>query len=140
MGEIQRDWIDRLYEIDGLSTRDIGAKVGVSYVTVQRWLTEDRVVLRPRFKGGLVRNQGHVRCLCHGHPRADNDGYVTRAILAWEEANHQSFPDGKEPHHKNLVKDDDRPENIEPLTHSEHSRLHANLKHLTEGQLGRANT
>jgi hypothetical protein len=54
-----------------------------------------------------------------------------RAILNWEEANGFSFPEDKMPHHKNLVRDDDRPENIEPKTHSEHTILHAKLRDIS---------
>jgi hypothetical protein len=68
---------------------------------------------------------GYVWLLRPGHPRADKDGYVMRAIINWEEAHGGTpFPDGKMPHHDNEDKTDDRPENIIPLTRAEHGRLH----------------
>jgi hypothetical protein len=78
----------------------------------------------PNWNGGSRYQHGHVKCLCPNHYRADANGYVQRSILAWEKANGRPFPEGMEPHHKNLVKDDDRPENIEPKTHSKHIRDH----------------
>lgn len=50
--------------------------------------------------------------------------YVLRAIVNWEKANGVPFPEGKEPHHKNEIKTDDRPENIQPVTRSEHIKIH----------------
>ena len=78
-----------------------------------------------KWKGGEHKNSdGYVIIYHPNHPRAHSDGYVKRSILVWEEANQKPFPVGKEPHHDNEIRDDDRPENIIPLTHSEHTRHH----------------
>ncbi len=85
-------------------------------------MTGDR---NPNWKGGEYRHNGYVYVLRPEHPMASEGGgrYVQRAVLVWEEANGRPFPEGMEPHHKNEVKDDDRPENIEPKTHSAHAKL-----------------
>ena len=80
--------------------------------------------LSAHWRGGTRIVNGHVLIKMAGHPRAQpHNSYVPRAILVWEEANGQPFPEGKEPHHDNGIPDDDRPENIIPLTHSEHSLI-----------------
>lgn len=78
----------------------------------------------PGWQGGVHVGHGYVYILRHGHPCADKDGYVMRAIIVWEETNGMPFPKGMEPHHKNLVRNDDRPENIEPLTMAKHHHAH----------------
>jgi len=47
-----------------------------------------------------------------------------RAIVVWEQANDKPFPEGMMPHHKNLIRDDDRPDNIEPKSRSGHAKEH----------------
>ena len=84
--------------------------------------------LAPHWKGGARKmSSGRIQVLQPNHPRATKKRYVSRAVLGWEQANNQPFPEGKEPHHINGIRDDDRPENILPITPSEHSKLH-NLK------------
>ena len=78
--------------------------------------------------------KGYIHIYQPNHPNAHRGGYVDRAVLNWEEAHGPPFPQGKEPHHRNLIRDDDRPENILPLTRSEHMRLH-HLKFPGKGEL-----
>lgn len=54
---------------------------------------------------------------------ANQRGYVHLAIIEWETAHENQFPEGMEPHHLNGVKTDDRPENILPVTHAEHTAI-----------------
>ena len=68
----------------------------------------------------------------HDHPLANKEGYVMRAVLVWEEAHNKPFPKDRMPHHKNLVKDDDRAENIVPLTMSQHMKIHAKLREINK--------
>ena len=72
--------------------------------------------------------EGYAYIMRHDHPLANKEGYVMRAVLVWEEANLMPFPADKKPHHKNEVKTDDRPENIVPLTVSQHMKVHAKLR------------
>ena len=73
--------------------------------------------------GERTNSEGHVLLYRPEHPRAYQNGYVKRAIIVWEEANDQPFPEGKDAHHDSGVPDDDRPENIVPLTHGEHTTI-----------------
>ncbi len=122
-----------LYD-NGLSIGQIGELIHLNWSSTRRLLLRKGVVLRsrgamtgehnPKWSGGVIYRHGYAEVLKPEHPRARKTGYVKRAILVWEEANGRPFPEGMEPHHKNLVKDDDRPENIEPKTHSKHMRDH----------------
>jgi hypothetical protein len=81
--------------------------------------------MRKHWTGEEYRNtQGRVWVYQPDHPLALSNGYVKRAIVIWEKANGQPFPKGKLAHHDNEIKDDDRPENIIPMTRSEHARHH----------------
>jgi hypothetical protein len=62
--------------------------------------------------------------LCHGHPRANRDGYVREHILVWEKANGKPVPKGRYVHHLNGIKDDNRPENLIAVDQrSHHTRM-----------------
>lgn len=130
--------LEELYVNQGLTLKQVGEHYGVSYRTVRKWLIKKGIPRRhpaavlglmgsasSHWEGGIHISRGRVYIYQPNHPRAHIKGcYVSRAILNWEAANHQPFPEGKEPHHDNEIKDDDRPENIIPLTHSEHMKLH----------------
>ena len=58
------------------------------------------------------------------HPCADRCGYIFRARLVGEGLIGRPLLSTEDAHHVNRIKDDDRPENIQVLTHSEHMRLH----------------
>lgn len=130
--------VKRLYLIDGLSSIAIGEKLGTTGMTIRRRLHAGGVVRTAQDNhlqrnshwngGSYVDGDGYVQVMRKGHVRADHQGYVNRSILVWEEANGMSFPEDKVPHHKNLIRNDDRPENIEPLTDVDHAELHAELR------------
>jgi len=135
---IDAELVIRLYKNDGLSSNVIGSMLGVTGMTIRRRLHKAGVLRNAQnnhderhshWKGGLAMREGYMLVMRKGHPRADRQGYVNRSILAWEEDNGMSFPPGMEPHHKNGIRDDDRPENIEPKTHSKHTKEHNERRH-----------
>ena len=77
----------------------------------------------PRWKGGEYMNGGYIMILRPDHPRASY-GYVRRAIIVLEEKLGRPIKDGCDCHHKNEIKDDDRPENLEEVPHGRHAALH----------------
>lgn len=79
--------------------------------------------LNNSWKGGQCRMEGYVFILKPSHPRARADGYVKRAWLVLEEKLGRYLLPGSDVHHINGIKDDDRPENVIELSHSQHSRL-----------------
>lgn len=126
--DIDVELVRQLYTVEGMSSNVIGQQLGVAGMTIRRLLRANGVKLSghhydlSHWKGGIASREGYVLVMRKGHPRADRQGYVNRSILVWEEANGQPFPDDCEPHHLNHVTDDDRPENIFPVTHSEHAK------------------
>lgn len=83
----------------------------------------------PRWKGGLHYSHGYVYVLRPEHPHALSKGYVNRARVVLEEKLGRPLLDGCEPHHKNEIRGDDRPENLEELTHNDHTILHNKERH-----------
>ncbi len=81
------------------------------------------------WKGGQIIHEGYVFVLMPEHPKANsNKGYVKRARLVAEKKLGRYLYPGEIPHHKNGIKNDDRPENIEVMESiSAHVKYHRNL-------------
>ena len=79
----------------------------------------------PNWKGGTTKIGGYVLVWCPEHPRADRHHYVKRSRLGLEAKLGRYLLEGCVPHHKNLIKDDDSPENLEEKTKSGHHKLHS---------------
>jgi transposase-like protein len=92
-----------------------------------------------RWNGGRTRDtQGYVRLLAPGHPRATlNNPYVYEHILVMEQQLGRYLdPDTEIVHHRNHVKDDNRPENLELKSKLSHIRDHwAQGKRAAEAEL-----
>lgn len=75
-------------------------------------------------------HEGYIFVLMPEHPKANsNKGYVKRARLVAEKKLGRYLYPGEITHHKNEIKDDDRPENIQVMESiSEHIKHHRNLK------------
>ena len=73
---------------------------------------------------GYVDNRGRFRVYRPDFPGAYEGGYALRAHVVWWLAHTERHPHGTELHHKNENKCDDRLENLEPLTNSEHQLEH----------------
>lgn len=76
----------------------------------------------PNWNGGEHMWQGYVLIYKPEHPRAWGGKYVKRARLVLEEQLGRYLLLGMDVHHKNEIKNDDRPENLEELTRGEHNR------------------
>ena len=59
------------------------------------------------------------------HPAATKQGYVFRYRLVMEKVLGRLLTDDEIVHHINEITDDDRPENLQVMTQSEHAKLHA---------------
>jgi len=78
----------------------------------------------PIWKGGQRIDRGYVFIFKPGHPDAMYNGYVKRARLVLAKKLGRPLLPGMRSHHRNEIKDDDRPENLEEWTQSEHARYH----------------
>ncbi len=78
------------------------------------------------WKGGKIRtDKGYIKVLMPEHPNASTDGYVYEHILIMSNILGRPIDTSTEVvHHKNEVKDDNDPDNLELSTYEEHSRYH----------------
>lgn len=75
--------------------------------------------------GQMMNDEGYRLLLRHGHPRANNNGYVREHILVAERALGKHLPDGAEIHHVNRDRADNRNENLVVCEdHGYHRLLH----------------
>lgn len=70
------------------------------------------------------RGDGYIIVYCPDHPFASKDGHVLEHKLVMEQAIGRYLVKGEVVHHKNHIRDDNRLENLELMTHREHARLH----------------
>lgn len=80
------------------------------------------------WKGGERYCKGYVIVLRPDHPCCWKDGYIKRARLVLEAKLGRYILPSMQVHHINGIKDDDRPENLEELPLSEHSRRTQRIK------------
>lgn len=85
--------------------------------------------LNPAWKGGrTLHHKGYVYRYAPDHPRASN-GYVFEHILVAESMLGRYLEEGETVHHKNGIKSDNRPENIQVFdSPGAHSKHHAALR------------
>lgn len=77
------------------------------------------------WKGGITKgSDGYVYIRKPDHPRAKTNGYIKRShLVAEKKLGRYLYPD-EIPHHKNEIRNDDRPENIEVMTEFNHKSFH----------------
>ena len=80
-----------------------------------QWMRENfRGENHPSWKGGqTIDAKGYILITMPNHPRANKRGYVKRARLVAEKMLGRYLYPNEIPHHRNEIKGDDRPENIE---------------------------
>lgn len=78
-----------------------------------------------KWNGGRKKNKkGHVLILKKGHPMADKGGYVMEHRYIMAEHIGRNLTKDEIVHHKNGIKDDNRIENLQLMSISEHTTLH----------------
>lgn len=83
-------------------------------------------VKNSNWKGGrTVASNGYVLIKAPDHHRADSRGYVYEHMLVAEQAIGRPLRPGEQVHHRNHIKTDNRPENLEvKASHAHHAFEH----------------
>jgi len=137
---VTREELVDLYHNKKLSQHQIASKFQVTQGAILYWFRKLSIESRqhddslinlgksgrfsgsknPRWNGGRHVANGYVFIRMPSHPKASKRGYVREHVLVWEEFNKCSLPKGWHVHHKNGIKTDNRPENLEAMTHQAH--------------------
>ena len=119
-----------LYWVRGLSEREVASVLNVARSTIRRWMDKLDIPKRPSCRD----MQPTVSTRPDGYVRAQTsiDGttrtfYIHR-LTAVAEYGFESVA-GKQVHHRNGVKWDNRPANLELLSRSEHTTEHLEEEH-----------
>lgn len=84
-----------------------------------------------RLKGAghkIKKQDGYILVYYPTHPKSNNIGYVREHILVVEESIGKPLKDNEVVHHINGIKDDNRIENLQVMTKSEHMSYHSKLR------------
>lgn len=78
----------------------------------------------PTWAGGVLIRDGYAYIYAPGHHDYRKDEYVKRCRLVAEQSIGRKLLENEHVHHINGNRMDDRPENLEVVTKSEHCRIH----------------
>lgn len=121
--EVQLAEMERLYRA-GYSTHDIGKQFGCLMGSVWRRLRDRGVQMRAAGERGVT-TKARPRLAAHGYVLVGHE-YEHRRVA--EAMLGRQLHAGEHVHHKNHDKTDNRPENLEVLSESEHHLLHSVAK------------
>ena len=121
----QKETLERLYWGEEMSLPDIGNKFGVSHVCILNWMNRHEIPRRER----TAEKPPHFGKDDRGYERfvhvigGERQQVYHHRLLAVAKYGFEAVRD-RHVHHKNGCKYDNRLENIELLTNSEHARKH----------------
>lgn len=141
LAALTKEELTRLYFDEQLSQWQIAARFKVTQGAVLYWFRkwglaarshDDSLIVfgksgrftgpkNPRWNGGRhICGAGYAWVRLPGHRLTTKRGYVREHQLVWEQAHGTELPKGWHVHHKNGIKDDNRPENLEAMPHARH--------------------
>ena len=121
-----KDWLHQKYHVEGLTQKEMGEIVGVGQDTISVCMDRYGVDTRkPKWKSTNPATFYHCnnRGTFYEYWNSQNDFVPVHRLLAVAEYGFEAVK-GKDVHHKNGLSWDNRPENIELLTRSEHMKEH----------------
>ncbi len=102
-----------------------GARKGLKYATCSACRTESGES-NSNWRGGRTRHKrGYILLWAPEHPRTGNGSYVFEHVLVMEKMLGRYLLPGENVHHRNGVKDDNRPENLELWTRPQPTGIRA---------------
>lgn len=119
----QKSKLKELYHEKGMNQEEIARKFDVKSTTVSEWMKKYKIKVvfnRSRRKKvpELFHNQGYEMFT------NNQENFLHHRLLAVAEFGFDSVK-GKHVHHRNKIRWDNRPQNIELMTPSEHSKHHS---------------
>jgi hypothetical protein len=111
----------RICAVPGCKNKTDARKLcNMHYIRLKK--TGDVGPATPIYDGnGYVTNKGYRRMIRKGHPNAGKSGSIFEHVVVMTEMLGRPLTKGETVHHKNGVKDDNRPDNLELWCHSHHS-------------------
>jgi len=119
------DVLEWLYWDEGLSTHEMGDVFNVDHKTIIRWMDRHDIERRNnRTPGATYYLNAKGRCMWAVNENGKTQNVSVQRLTAVAEYGFDAVCDS-EVHHKNGIPWDNRPENLQPLSVTEHKRLHA---------------
>jgi len=137
---LNKDILIKLYN-KGFSTHEIAQKLSTNQQHVWRWMKKYNIQLRSfisaaknrkgKFNNKRKRStQGYILIYYPKHPKADRYGYILEHRLKMEKKLGHYLTFNEIVHHKNGIKNDNRLNNLQLLSRSEHSKLTSKIRYL----------
>lgn len=136
-------WLVQEYVDKERTMRSIGNECGVSPATILKWLRRHGIESRTateHLKKDTVTfvqlRRGYVRATAKRPNGVDQDYCMVHQLVAIADGAdpHKVFSNGDyHVHHKNEVPWDNRPDNLELLSSSDHAKLHGQKRNCAEG-------
>ena len=135
MGENKRyreeETLRRLYWENGMTMEEMADRLGCSLPTIQTWMNRHSIPRRRTGPKGSIHPSIFTKSSGYEIASARVDGEMLAVRLHRLVAVRESGFDavsGMHVHHRNGVPWDNRPENLEIVTSSEHARRHAEIE------------
>ena len=80
------------------------------------------------------RSDGYIGLYYPDYPHSSKDGYIMEHVYVMEQHIGRSLKDDECVHHKNFDRSDNRIENLQLMTKSEHMSYHMTLRHAKGGE------
>jgi hypothetical protein len=113
---------------EGKSAKEIALFFHVGTANIGRIARQNSIRIADRYHSGVLWHNGYRLILSKGHPFCNNKGYVAEHRLVVEKTLGRYLRSDEVAHHVNMVKDDNRPENLVVMTLFEHKSLHRKVK------------